>query len=266
MDPAGRLLLDLNETFPPLAHAPIVEAVIAWRARAGVLLENDAFRHALGQQLPDYPILKDLSLQRVRLQFAESVQESRSDTWTGIRAESADKLHIAQLTRDGLLFSRLQPYQSWQQFRTEAIRVWRVYETIARPLEISRLAVRFINRISIATDDLQGEKVLQTPPQPPRGLALNLHSYLHQDTWTVPGYPYTVIIRKTIQTPRESAMGEAGLILDIDAFTVEAFAVNEALTENRLAQMRWLKNKVFFSSITPEALEMFQNGAKAGVS
>jgi uncharacterized protein (TIGR04255 family) len=49
-----------------------------------------------------------------------------------------------------------------------------------------------------------------------------------------------------------------GLLLDIDVFSTEPIELRDDLLLKRLFEMRWLKNKAFFGSITPQALESFQ--------
>ena len=49
-----------------------------------------------------------------------------------------------------------------------------------------------------------------------------------------------------------------GLLLDIDVFSTEPFDLRDDLLTQRLIEMRWLKNKVFFGSITEQALKSFQ--------
>jgi len=46
------------------------------------------------------------------------------------------------------------------------------------------------------------------------------------------------------------------LIVDIDVFTNEVSSIQEDLNK-QLAEMRWLKNKIFFSNITDTALNNF---------
>lgn len=47
------------------------------------------------------------------------------------------------------------------------------------------------------------------------------------------------------------------MILDIDVFTTEPI-VNQDLIGQHLTKMRWLKNKVFFGSITTKTLELIK--------
>jgi hypothetical protein len=49
-----------------------------------------------------------------------------------------------------------------------------------------------------------------------------------------------------------------GLIIDTDVFTQIPFEFNLARTRQHLAEMRWLKNKVFFGSISQKTGELFK--------
>jgi len=48
------------------------------------------------------------------------------------------------------------------------------------------------------------------------------------------------------------------LILDIDVFTTQPLELEQSMLVRRLLEMRWLKNKVFFGSVTEKALELFR--------
>ncbi len=178
--------------------------------------------------------------------------------WKGLRLESADNLHIAQFNRDAFVFSRLQPYSKWEQFSAEALRLWRLHLQLTQPAEIQRLGLRFINRIMMPAKGARVEKYLQAPPKPPLELNLPFASFFHRDVLRVSGHPYVINISRTVQPPQKPAAIDEALILDIDIFTNEPFDLQEEMLEQRLAQMRWLKNKVFFGSIIKDALKAFR--------
>ncbi len=140
--------IDLSERFPHLARAPIVEAVIHWRARSEEKLKRDELRQQLVSALADYPTVK--TQHELHLESAlgpDGAAVSRRDEWHGFRLESADGRNIAQFTRNGFVFSRVTPYEDWDRFAAEAKRLWQIYVELAKPSEIERLGVRFINRI-----------------------------------------------------------------------------------------------------------------------
>jgi uncharacterized protein (TIGR04255 family) len=135
------------------------------------------------------------------------------------------------------------------------MRLWKVYTDLAKPLEVLRLGVRFINRITLPAGEVRLENYLRVPPQPPREMDLPLVNFFHHDSLMVTGHPYGVNIVKTVQPPQGSGSDGGGLILDIDVFTTKPFEQTANAIDKHLAEMRWLKNKVFYSSFTEGALE-----------
>ncbi len=253
--------IDLAEQFPHLPRAPIVEAVIDIRGRAEVPWEESTIEVQLKAQLPDYPRLSSHREFRHEVKMApgQQPQQSLEDMgWKGLRLQSTDKLHIAQFNRDGFVFSRLHPYESWQQLIREGMRLWKIHKELARPSEVQRLGLRFINRILLSPKDLNFEDYLNAPPKPPDHLDLPFHGFFHNDTLAIPGYRYAINIIRTIQQPQLPEPDRIGIILDHDVFTLEPFEVQQEVLERRLAEMRWLKNKVFFGSITDKALATFR--------
>ena len=67
----------------------------------------------------------------------------------------------------------------------------------------------------------------------------------------VPETPYAVNLIKTVQ----NIPGEIGLILDIDVFMQNHFVYNELRIIECMEEMRWVKNKIFFGSLTSKLIE-----------
>lgn len=253
--------IDLTETFQRLAHAPIAEAVIEMRARAEVPWEESGVRGKLGPLLPAYPTVESQIGFEHEMQFGpgqDMVQRHRDLGWRGLRCESADHLHIAQFNRDGFVFSRLRPYDHWEQFHGEAMRLWKIHRDLASPSGIQRLGLRFINRIELPVDGPRPDDYLHMSSEVLAGMPLSRAGFFHRDVLAVPGYPYIVIIVRTVQPTQVSGSKGFGLLLDIDVFSTEPFDLREDLIMQRLSEMRWLKNKAFFGSITSQALESFR--------
>lgn len=254
--------IDLTESFPPLARAPIVEAVIDIRARLGVELKEGRIKPSLEAKLDGYQFLD--SQQQIEIQHEVSLQGEASHSpivrklgWKGMRFQSTDKKYIAQFNRDRFVFSRLEPYESWNRLYQECMRLWHVYVELTQLIEIHRIGLRYINRIQLPPDELRFEDYLEVAPQAPKGLDLPFHSFLYQDTLAVPGYAYAINVAKTIQPPAAPGIQGLGLILDVDVYTTQGVELDEAFLEQRLLEMRWLKNKVFFGSVTPNARKLF---------
>jgi uncharacterized protein (TIGR04255 family) len=249
-----------GEKFEHLPRAPIVEAVIEIRARAAKVLEETSLRAAIERNLNGYVFLDSLRELHGEVKFESgkvSSQRVQDGGWKGVRYRSSDGKHIAQFNRDSFMFSRLEPYLGWEQLERESLGLWSIYKDLAQPIDIQRLGLRYINRIKLAPGELLFEDYIQPAPSPPQGLELPFLGFIHKDTLGVLGHPYAINVIRTIQPLGSGVESGFALILDIDVFTTQGFDLGDLL-EPRLQEMRWLKNKAFFGSITEKALEMFR--------
>ena len=250
-----------GEKFENLPRAPIVEAVIEIRARPADALEETSLRTTIEPNLAGYVFLDSLREFQGEVKFEGgkvSSQRVQDAGWKGVRFRSSDGKHIAQFNRDGFVFNRLEPYLSWEELENESRRLWNIYKDLAQPIDIQRLGLRYINRIKLPPGELLFEDYIQPAPSSPHGLELPFLGFMHKDTLAVPGHPYAVNVIRTIQQLGSGVESGVALILDIDVVTTQGFDLGETLLEPRLLEMRWLKNKVFFGSITKKALEMFR--------
>jgi uncharacterized protein (TIGR04255 family) len=258
MSTPGVVKINVEEKFENLPRAPIVEAVIEIRARATKTLEESSLRSALQAKLEGYGFLDSIREFHGEVQIeAEKPPSQKIDVgWKGVRFRSSDAKHIVQFNRDGFAFSRFEPYLTWEQLYSESQRLWTIYKQVAQPADIQRIGLRFINRIKLPAGELLFEEFMQPAPSAPRGLELPFHSFMYHDTLAVPENPYAINVIRTVQQPSTDV--GTGLILDIDVFTTQGFDLDESILGRRLLEMRWLKNKVFFGSITGKALQMFR--------
>ena len=74
---------------------------------------------------------------------------------------------------------------------------------LAKPAEIQRVGLRFINRMGLMPDEPL-EDYLQILPQKPQGLDIPIGSFFHHEVLNVPDYPYAINIRRTIQPPNKA--------------------------------------------------------------
>jgi len=246
----------LTENFPHLNNAPIHEAVLELRGDIVWTWDKTKLTEALKLRLPDYPLQRLLQKFEGEVMFKVDPKGSSSPgvpshpvlEFNGIRVDSADKLHIAQFRRDAFAFSRLRPYANFTQLIGEASRVWTIYEELMKPTQIHRVGMRFINQIPLKSPEF--EILLRNPPRPPEALGdAPFVAFTHQDSFAVNG-KYTVKVVCTIQ-PKV-------LLVDIDVATMGSFRSSTRDAFVLCDEMRALKNKVFFSVLSDEAIEEFK--------
>jgi uncharacterized protein (TIGR04255 family) len=79
----------------------------------------------------------------------------------GFRFERADARRVMQTKLDGFSYSALAPYDEWEGFRPEAKHLWKLYRDICHPIRVTRVAVRYINRIDIPLKNSDPRSSLQ---------------------------------------------------------------------------------------------------------
>ncbi|MDO3378547.1 TIGR04255 family protein [Geoalkalibacter halelectricus] len=256
-----KIVVDCGETFPHLARSPLVESVIDIRAHASAAFEESSVRAALEPQLSGFVFLDAHRAFEHELHIeGESPprQTFRDLGFRGVRFQTADQKQIVQFNRDGFVYSRLEPYPDWNTFSQEGLRLWGIFSAMARPVEINRIGLRFINRIELPSGSFDLGDYIKPAPEPPRNFDLPFIGFMHQETFAVPGHSYFVNVVRTVQPPQAGSDKGPGLILDIDVFSTRVPTLDQGLPMRTLDEMRWLKNKVFFGSVTENAIRSFQ--------
>lgn len=252
--------INVDEPFPTLRHPPSVEAVIDIRVVPATPPTEDSLRNYVQSKFGDYRFWDSQKEIQFQFQFglapasAQAPNQTTREGWKGVRFRSNDQKYIAQFNRDGFILSRLRPYESWPQLLHEAVRLWAGYAEFVKPVQIVRIGLRYVNVIQMPAGESQFGNYLKVVPAVPEGLDWQIVGFMHQDALTVPDYPYAVNVIKTVQPPNPGY----SLILDIDVSTTEPFECNDSMLNQRLTEMRWLKNKVFFGSIQPKSERLFK--------
>jgi uncharacterized protein (TIGR04255 family) len=197
-------MIDVNtsDVFPHLPKAPIVEAAISWQAAPAEQLEPKRLHEALKDKLPEYPqVAPQVEVSLEHHVSPEGSRTSQSHAWQAFQIERKDEPYVAQFRKNGLVVSRLQPYQRWSTFRDEALRLWGIYSEIASPPEIQRIGLRYINLVAVdSLDDASG--YLRTPPTfpgEPIGSGLPLAQFMHQSRFEIPGHDLQLNLVQTVQ-------------------------------------------------------------------
>ena len=243
--------IDFSETFPHLSKAPIVEAVIDFRALPTTPCEQGQFEAYFRKEFTDFPAFQVHNQVNYHLKAQSGNQPEvvqPTSWWQGLAFHSADKLRIAQCQRDGFSLSRLPGYPKWEEFASEALNLWSKYAALTKPIEIQRIGVRFINRIPIPVHAGDLSDYLINAPKAWDSFPVPFASFVHSDTFSVPDTNYLIHVVRALQPP-DTTSDLPAIILDTDISTRSPSSTDPKVLETRLREMRWLKNKVFFASI-----------------
>lgn len=239
-----------------LRNAPIVEAVIDIRVKVKEDLLLEQLSELDSAISKEYPEKKERYKWEGKLEFKKGASpiSTTTETIDGYMFISSDQKQIFQATLDGFTFSRLKPYETWEHFRDEAHRLWKLYRDVAFP-EITRVALRYINKMEFPLPIKDFSDYLTAPPIVPEGLPQGVSSFLTRVVIHEPEMDAAAIITQSLEqlvTPNLLP-----IILDIDVFKQKTEGIKEDEAWELLERLRHFENKIFFKSITEKAKEVF---------
>ena len=173
---------------------------------------------------------------------------------TGYIFSTADNKRQFQVRIDGFTHNVLNPYNSWEVHFEEFIKYWQVYKELFEPNFISRIAVRYINRIEIPLPLTSFQEYVNYVPPVPKALPNVLGGFFMQVQAPCHDKIRSVTITETIDQQVDNKLF---FILDVDVFqTIDIGKSKEDLIEN-FNKIRIIKNEVFESCITEKSRNLF---------
>jgi len=236
-------------------NAPITEALIDIR----VLLPAEfGFEELQGIRqfvVDKYP--REETFTMATISFGPEVQASTEQKKLGLKFWGAGDKQVFQARVDGFTFSRLQPYETWEQLRDEARRLWDVYRGFAKPTRITRVAVRYINQLNLPGNRVEPEDYLRTFPFLTPDLPQELRDFgpfVMSLNLAQPDLKGTLVINEASARPQKP--DTLSIILDIDLFVERPDLVDEESLWKLLQQLRERKNLYFEACITDKTREL----------
>lgn len=244
----------------PLSRPPIREAIVEVNCEPVELRRVTALRDRLAA---DWPRARPFRIASVALNLPEERRGAAPEPGgeqSGWRCENADGTEAVLLRRDGLTFARLADYPGWSAFVDRFLTLWGDYVADAGPVEVRRVAVRFVNDLRLPIcDQFHFERYLTTAPRPPAGLAPEIGDFLVQ--MTLPGGAEGLRVSVTQATDAAARTAtELPVLVDIDVGWDRTLPVDPRLPARlaeALGQLRELKNKAFFGLVTEELVSAY---------
>jgi uncharacterized protein (TIGR04255 family) len=215
-------------------------------------------------------VSRDYPTKKVRHSFEGSIQIEGGTVVTspvtsgpfGYWFESKDNKKIIQVRLDGFTYNSIKadPYEAWpgwNTMRNEAMQAWKLYAETLSLVELTRFAVRYINRIVIPGSSVELYDYFTVTPRIPSDFPYqDMLNFSSSVTISIPDHKALAIVK---QAPALNPHpGTTSIILDIDVFRNERVRLNEFPLWETLDKLRDLKNKIFETSLLPKAKELFK--------
>ena len=172
----------------------------------------------------------------------------------GYICKSEDGKDVVQFRIDGFTFSRLYPYSEWETVLSEAKRLWGLYSMKCSPELITRIAVRYINRLDLPLPIKDFADYLTAPPLVPDSLPQGVSQFLTRVV--IHDADLTANIVQTMKSITKA--DNIGVILDIDVFKLKEKGFEESSIWPEFEKLRDFKNRIFFDSITEKTARLYE--------
>ena len=251
----------MNDTKFQLLKAPIIEAVLDIDCDLPPAFDLDALEKPSRDLFRDkYPQLRKQLMQEhtIQTKLDEPPKMSVRHATQSFQFLQEDGKQLVQVRAQGYSFNRLAPYTSLDDYLPEIERTWHLFVSIAAPVQIRSVRLRFINRILLpmAGGSVNLEDYLKVGPRLPDEERLTFTGFLNQHTAVEAGTGNQVVIILTTQPPENEMLP---LILDITATNNGPAQVEDwAWLTSTIQALRALKNSVFRNTLTEQCLNLFQ--------
>ena len=243
---------------PQYQRPPITEAVIELRFEQAN--KDDVLDQYKRRMSDEYPVSEEgatlqLSMDLRDMKMHAGKARVAAKTYKLTRGDGAALLLISP---QSVGFIQLAPYTDWTDFRANSQRLWGEWKRIAGYRKLSRVGLRYVNRIDVPDESdgkIEPEEYLLFAPQLPS----------FEPPWTPFSYetvvrgPFSdscnVLLRSGIVPP--AIVKHFSLLLDIDVSRDSDVPQNDDEMWTVLDSMRDIKNMIFEGSITDSARRLF---------
>ncbi len=246
--------------YPVYPHAPIIEALLDIRAQLPKevdLAQLEKFHAPVEERFPEKKQRVSLEV-RAGMQIAPMTTEpslSTSGGPDGFFFRSPNERKIVQARLDGFTFNKLKPYESWDLFSSEAKSLWNIFCQIANPIKITRVALRYINKMFFPLPMKDFKEYLLTIPEVAPNLPQGLAHLFTRLAIPKPEIGALAIITETMEEPNQDE--KLPFIFDIDVFKGVDYSELDKVWED-FEELRQFKNDIFCESLTDKTKEMFK--------
>jgi len=167
LEPHIPSLTALRYRRPPIVEA-LVDLHIVFQGEPQLAAQN-----AMAGESVAYPTPQPIVATTWRMSASATDLEAAEKSLIGFRYDDKDAGRVVLVRFNGFTFSQQQPYPAdgWAEWTVEARRLWRKYAEAFGGAVVSRIAVRYINRILVAEGATHADHFLVGPRVPELSVA-----------------------------------------------------------------------------------------------
>ena len=243
-----------HDSYP---NPPIVEAIfdVQMELPQNVgIAELEAFGKTFASAYPEKKARRKFA-SKVEIKNEEPSAEAFNLGIAGILNWSSNHTQALQVRLDGFSFSRLKPYETWDVHFTEFLKYLKLYCEHIFPLQIKRVATRFVNVIELPREHVNWGKYFVNAARTPICNAL-VTNFFDRVEFTFPSSSMKGSVTHAIMQSNDPL--KLPVVLDIETFVEMNAKPDLEMIRSLFQNLRVAKNQIFQESLTPTAKEMFR--------
>ncbi len=239
------------------SRAPITEAIIDLRIDPRPEVDLEVLRRLSEATQDRFPQIDPIYEAMGKMQVKPGISASASahQSQSGFRAISSDVKNVCQRQLTGFTLGRLAPYESWEPFQDLARELWDQYRSALGCDVVTRIAVRYVNRIDIPESPVELKQYFRTSPEVSPDLPQVMEGFFMQIRLPQTDIDSMAVLNQTI-VPSERA-NCTSVVLDIDLFRDHELPGDENSLWHCFQVLHDRKNEIFEACITDAARELF---------
>ncbi len=236
-------------------RAPIKEAIIDIQIESSSSLTPMAFERPQTLLSLGYSEHQKVIVNQLRGQMEEEkLTATASQDLMGYAFIDVDRRHVVQFRVNGFTFSRVAPYESWQQLRNEANTLWGVYRQIVGDLRMIRIGLRYVNQLDLPTPIRDFRDFIRVYPEVSADISQQLAGFFMQVQIPQQDLDAILVLNEAMVPPSQSDV--VSVVLDVDLFKPNLRIESDDELWNVLEALRVRKNLIFEGCITNHTREL----------
>ncbi len=245
-------------------NPPIEEAICEFRFKPGPdwdLTIPGKLQSKLGDEYSGKPQQRTVVEVGLEMQAGRPSELRHGERLGMVQLVTENGKRMVGVGSDILSVSMLRPYHDvsrpggsgWDEFQPRIADALDAYKSVAEPVGVFRIGIRYINKIAILQNEVRVEDYLKCALPDVDGLPDRLNNFISRVEYTYEDGVRLVLSQGLINAPSD----HVGFLLDLDVIweNTKPITLNEALS--RVEDLRNRERDAFETVITDEARKLF---------
>ncbi len=202
------------------ANPPVLEAVCQFQFK-----ETDPWDWTVPGLIYDrikgtFPVKRQENAIQISVTQGKPAEAVSSGAITKMQFLREDSSALVQVQPHVLTVNQLKPYPEWPAFKALILEQLHVYTDVAKEQQLTRIGLRYINRIEIPAAKFELEQYFVALPSVPAGIPDTFGSFLMQVE--IPHDDPSMTLRLAVGSLPPSAADQSAVMLDLDMVTDQA--------------------------------------------